>query len=265
MKNLGLNKLFMSVEILSIIQARTGSSRLPKKVLFEIEGIPVIRHVYNRVSSSKLIDSTFVATTDLLEDDGLVFFCEANEIPVFRGSSSNVLDRFYQLAKLINPKYIVRITSDCPVIDPQVIDHIIEEHLKGNFDYTSNTLEIPYPDGQDVEIFNFSSLENAWRNARLASDLEHVTPYIKLNENKFRINKVLSKKSYSKYRWTLDEKEDFELMKEFYKELYRENPLFGMKELLKLNFEKPHLQKINSMHHREEGYKKSLENDYLVK
>lgn len=251
----------MSIKVLAIIQARTNSSRLPGKVLISINKKKIIQHVYDRVSSAKLIDKTYVATTILDSDLELVKVCSKKNINIFCGSSDDVLDRYFQLAKLIKPIHVVRITADCPVIDPLVIDHIIQIHLDGNYDYTSNTLINPFPDGQDVEIFKFSALENAFKNTKMLSEREHVTPYIKFNEKLFNIKKVLSEKDYKKYRWTLDEKEDLEVIKFIYDKLYSKNPLFGMDDILKLYRKNKGLVKINSMYTREEGYKRSLLND----
>jgi spore coat polysaccharide biosynthesis protein SpsF len=255
----------MSRNIIAIIQARTGSSRLFGKVLRKISNKTVIEHIYNRVSSVKSIKKTFLATTILENDIEIIKICSKKKIPTFIGSVNDVLDRYYQLSKLIKPSHIVRITADCPVIDPKIIKKVINVHLKGNYDYTCNTMEIPYPDGQDVEIFKFSSLKKAWLNARLASEREHVTPYIKFNEKLFKIKKIFSKKKYSNFRWTLDEKEDLKLIKIFYNKLYKKNKFFGMKEILDLIQKNKKLTSINSMHIREEGYANSLLNDYYIK
>ena len=250
--------------ILAIIQARTGSTRLPGKVLIKIEGKTVINHVIDRVSKSNNVDKVIVATT--LSEGDLELVKEVSSLGhlVFCGSENDVLDRFYQVAKVYKPSHIVRITADCPVIDPKVIDLVISQHLESNADYTSNTLEAPYPDGQDVEIFSFEALTKAWKEAKLASEREHVTPFIKLDESAFSINKVLSNDDLSNMRWTLDEKEDLELITIIFKELYSEDKLFSMEDILGLYEQNENLKNINKMHLREEGYRKSLENDYIV-
>ena len=242
----------MHDNIVAVIQARTDSTRLPGKVMTKLKDKPVISHVYNRVSASRLVSKTFVATTILDSDNNLAQYCKNNNI-------------YYQLCKSLMVGHIVRITADCPVIDPKVIDHIIKIHIDGNYDYTSNTLEIPYPDGQDVEVFKFSSLEKAWKESKLASEREHVTPYIKFNEDIFHIKKVFLEEDCSFYRWTLDEKEDLELLEVFFEKLYDKNPCFGMEDLILLNRENKDLLRINKMHIREEGYRKSLKNDYSIK
>ena len=250
--------------ILAIIQARTGSTRLPGKVLIKIEGKTVINHVIDRVSKSNNVDKVIVATT--LSEGDLELVKEVSSLGhlVFCGSENDVLDRFYQVAKVYKPSHIVRITADCPVIDPKVIDLVISQHLESNADYTSNTLEAPYPAGHDVEIFSFEAFTKAWKEAKLASEREHVTPFIKLDESAFSINKVLSNDDLSNMRWTLDEKEDLELITIIFKELYSEDKLFSMEDILGLYEQNENLKNINKMHLREEGYRKSLENDYIV-
>ena len=173
---------------LAIIQARTSSTRLPRKVLLPLEDKTVIEHVIERVSMAKLIDEIVVATTIEREDINIVKLVSSLGYRVFAGSKDDVLDRFFQVAKLIKPTNIVRITSDCPLIDPKIIDLVIETHLRENADYTSNTLVETFPDGLDVEIFTFKVLYEAWRNAKLLSEREHVTPYIRNSKRFKKIN-----------------------------------------------------------------------------
>jgi len=254
----------MDNKVIAIIQARLGSRRLPGKVLLNLKGKSVIRHVVERTKAAKLVDNVYVATTILEKDLSIIKECSKYNINIFCGSENDVLDRYFQLAKLLKPDHIVRITADCPVIDPRVIDLVIEDHLSKGADYTSNTLEIPYPDGQDVEVFKFSILKEAWEKASLVSEREHVTPYIKFDEKTFKINKILSTNNNAKLRWTLDEKEDFELISIIYDELYDNNPLFSMEDIIDLLKENSSLVDINSMYIREEGYQRSLENDRII-
>src|SRR3989339_1281991 len=196
--------------ITAIIQARMGSSRLPNKVLKFLGDKTVIEHVCDRVRKSNYIDELFVATTIDINNLQLINLCTSKGIRVFCGSEDDVLDRYYQLAKLIKTDHIVRITSDCPVIDPELIDLIIKSHIQTNSDYTSNTIEDSFPDGLDTEVFKFNSLEKAWKEASLLSEREHVTPYIKKNPNIFTLNSVVSETNYQNKRWTLDTNLDFE-------------------------------------------------------
>jgi len=250
--------------IIAIIQARVGSTRLPNKVMKYLEDKTVIEHVISRVSKSRHIDEVFVATTIDENNLPLVQLCSSQNVRIFCGSEEDVLDRFYQLAKLIRPNHIVRVTADCPVIDPEIIDLIIENHLGLNSDYTSNTIVDSYPDGLDTEIFSFSSLERSWKEANLLSEREHVTPYIKKHPEIFSLNSIVSGINYADKRWTLDTESDYEFLKSIFKILFEKNQFFGMNEILQLLETQPSLEKINSNNIRNEGYLKALKNDKII-
>lgn len=247
--------------ITAIIQARMGSTRLPSKVLKILGGKSVLEQVYDRVKKSKYIDEIFVATTIDNNNLPLINLCSSKGMRVFCGSEDDVLDRYYQLAKLINTDHIVRVTSDCPVIDPELIDFIIESHLQSLSDYTSNTIEDSFPDGLDTEVFKFEALERAWNEAVLISEREHVTPYIKKNPKLFSLNSIVSKTDYRSKRWTLDTSLDFEFLHSVFEDLYEKKPYFGMNDILHLLETKPFLEMINSNIIRNEGYLKSLKED----
>lgn len=250
--------------IAAIIQARMGSTRLPNKVLKILGDKTVLEQVYARVKRSSLVDEIFIATTINRNDLPLLNLCSSNGMRVFCGSEDNVLDRYYQLSNLIKAEHIVRITSDCPVIDSKLIDMLIENHLKSNSDYTSNTLEDSYPDGLDTEVFKFKALEYAWKNALLISEREHVTPYIKKHPELFKLNSIVSETNYSEKRWTLDTDLDFQFLNLIYDELYPQNKNFGMYDILELLKRKPFLELINSNILRNEGYIKSLKEDKSI-
>ena len=245
--------------IVAIIQARTRSTRLPGKVLLELEGESVLSHVIRRVKASKLITNVLVATTIKKEDLAIVRVCSDMDTRVFCGSEEDVLDRYYQAARLLDAVHIVRITADCPLMDPAVIDDIVTLHLREKADYTSNTSEESYPDGLDVEIFRFAILKNAWENACLSSEREHVTPHIKKQPCIFKTVNLKCAADFSKKRWTLDNPEDYEFVKLVYEACYPKNPLFGMKEVLEFLEENPAVEEINRHIRRNEGYAKSLE------
>ena len=251
------------MKIIAIIQARLGSTRLPGKVLLDIEGKTVLEHVIDRVRSSKCIDDIVVATTIQKEDLKIVNLCSNNGTSIYCGSENDVLDRFYQAARLFHADNIVRITSDCPLIDPFLIDKVIKLHLKEKADYTSNTLKETYPDGQDVEIFTFEALKESWKKANLTSEREHVTPYMRKNQAFKRIN-LGSKVDLSKKRWTLDNPEDYVFIKTVYKNLYNKNHFFDMDEILKFLNNNPEIESINQSIGRNEGYLKSLKEDRTV-
>lgn len=252
------------MNVLAIVQARMGSSRLPGKVLLKIIDKTVIEHVVARVLQSRLIDEVVVATSIERNNLPLVKICSDNNIRVFCGSENDVLDRFYQLAKLLQPNHIVRITADCPLIDPDIIDKVIQKHLDDGNDYTSNTNPPTFPDGLDVEVFTFSALENAWEEANLQSEREHVTPYIYKNYF-FKIGSFSSVVNYSNLRWTLDEERDFKLISLIYKELYTNEKLFTYNETLNFIKSNPKLQEINSEINRNEGFVKSVKNDKIAR
>ena len=252
------------IDMLAIIQARTRATRLPDKVLFDLEGKAVLEHVINRAKASKYITDVFVGTTIKKADLKIVKLCAELDVSVFCGSEDDVLDRYYQTARLVRPKHVVRITADCPVIDPMVVDKVIELHIKENADYTSNTFGETYPDGQDVEVFTFEALKESWKNATLASEREHVAPYMRNNPEKFRQASLNYKNNLSNKRWTLDNKEDYELLKIIFKNFYHQNPLFGMNDILDFLGKNPDVERINMHIMRNDGYAKSLREDRML-
>lgn len=250
--------------IFAIIQARMGSTRLPGKVMMDLCGSPVIGHVINRLKESKLIDEIIIATSVDSNNKPIIDFCQKNNVNYYVGSEDDVLDRYYKTAvdnKIDDDDIIIRITSDCPLIDPFVVDKVIEEHIFSNNDYTTNVIKCTYPDGLDCEVFNFSILKDAWINANLSSQREHVTLYIRDNPDKFRLGNVENEVDLSDLRWTLDEEEDFIFINEVYKNLYKEGYFFTMDDIVKLIDEKPKLLEINSKFTRNEGLVKSLLED----
>ncbi|PIR06977.1 MAG: hypothetical protein COV55_00950 [Candidatus Komeilibacteria bacterium CG11_big_fil_rev_8_21_14_0_20_36_20] len=255
--------------IVAIIQARMSAERLPNKVIADIAGKPMIWHVVNRVKSTSKIDKVILATSDKLIDQKLVEVASQIGIDVYTGSESDVLDRYYQAAKKYKTDIIVRITGDCPLIDPNIIDKTIEYFLKNNFDYvstahTNKSMDSAYPDGLDTEVFNFSSLEKAWKEAKLKSEREHVTPYIWNNSQIFKINTFQGDdcdQDYSQMRWTVDEERDLKFVREVYKNLYKDRNIFFMKDILNLLKDYPELLEINSDIKRDDGYFKSLKEE----
>jgi spore coat polysaccharide biosynthesis protein SpsF len=249
------------MNIIAIIQARTSSTRLPGKVLKIIEGKTVLEHVINRVRAAKNLDDVIVATTVKKEDLKIVKLCSYLGISVFCGSEEDVLDRYYQAARAFKANHIIRITADCPLIDPMVIDKVIELYFKKNADYATNTLPETFPDGLDNSIFSFETLSVAWKNAKLSSEREHVTPYIRKNPNIFKIVNLKCNIDLKDKRWTIDEPEDLKFIKIIYKNLYYEDSLFGMEAILNYLKENPEIEKINKNIIRNEGYFKSLNED----
>lgn len=251
--------------IIAIIQARVSSVRLAKKVLLTLEGKTVLEQVIDRVKNSKLIQEVIVATTVLKEDLKIVRLCSARGVIVYCGSEKDVLDRYYQAAQLLKAEHIVRITADCPLIDPEIIDEVIRLHLFKKADYTSNTIKETFPDGEDVEIFTIDTLKRVWQDARLPSEREHVTPYIYKNHPKlFKLANLESPDNLCQKRWTLDEKQDYKFITLIYKFLYKRNKIFGMPEILGLLRRHPEYEDINHNIKRNQGYLKSLKEDKIL-
>ena len=202
--------------IVGLLQARMSSTRLPGKVLKEILGRPMILQQLARLSRCKNIERLIVATSIDQADDVLARTCEGAGYEVFRGDLDNVLDRFKSALTGIECDHVVRLTADCPLTDPELIDEIIESHLASGADYTSNTLKPTYPDGLDAEVFKFGALCQAWEHATLPSHREHVTPYIYNHPELFSLNSFEAEEDLSDHRWTVDESEDFQFVSEVY-------------------------------------------------
>lgn len=247
--------------ILAIIQARFNSSRLPGKILKEISGKPLLAHVIERVKLSGQVSKVILATTVHPNDNATCDQAQKCGVDCFRGNEEDVLDRYYSAAKRYNGESILRVTADCPLIDPEITDRIIEKYLEGGLDYVSNTIEPTFPDGLDSEVFSFKALEKAWKEAKKLSEREHVTPYLWNHPQNFRIKNVAYEKNLSGLRWTVDTKEDLEFVKEVYKDLYREGQIFYMRDVLHLMERRPELLKINRHPVRNEGYLHSLSKD----
>ena len=239
-----------SLKIVTVIQARTGSSRLPNKVMMSLSGAPLLIRMVERVKRSKLTGTIVVATTDESSDDPIEVLCKENNLNLFRGNTTDLLDRHYQAAKLSNADTVVKIPSDCPLIDPNIIDKVLKFYIdnSGRFDFVSNLHPATYPDGNDVEIMSFKVLEEAWNNAKKELEREHTTPYFWENQDKFRIGNVTWETGldYSMtYRFTIDYLKDYNFIKSVYDELYPINPNFTLQDILDLLEKKPEIKKIN--------------------
>jgi glutamate-1-semialdehyde 2,1-aminomutase/spore coat polysaccharide biosynthesis protein SpsF len=234
-----------------------GSSRLPKKSLADICGRPMLARLLDRVRAVRLLDKIVVATTDQASDDPIAQFCQQEGVSCFRGSEQDVLDRFYCAAKKLEADTVVRITADCPLIDPEVIDKVIARFKNGDCDYASNALRYTYPDGLDTEVFSFAALEQAWREATKPSEREHVTPY--LRSRKFRTVNVESDSPVNpnRYRWTVDNAADLQFVRGIY-EAMNGNGSFGYKDIFELLRRRPDLAAIQTETLTNEGYYRSL-------
>lgn len=247
------------MKISIIIQARTDSKRFPKKVLCLIDNKPVLWHVINQCKKTNL--EVIVVTTKRKMDDPIIEIAKNTRVKFFRGSKNDVLDRYYQAAKKFGLEGIIRITADCPIIDPKESIKVIKSLESGKYDYVALD-EKSYPDGLDTEGFTFESLEIAWKNARLQSDREHVTPYIRKKKNNFKKMLISYKNNLSNLRWTIDYKEDLEFLKAIFAEL-RNKKIIHMKDVLKVLERNPQIVQINLLHKRNEGYHHSLRNEKI--
>jgi spore coat polysaccharide biosynthesis protein SpsF len=245
----------------AIIQARMGSTRLPGKILLDIgPGVSVLDCMLARVAACKEIDTTIIATTTNEKDQVLVDYLTERNIPQYVGSEEDVLDRYYQAAKAHGAKegdVIVRMTSDCPLIDPKVADTTVRFFKDGDYDYASNNLEpYTYADGMDTEVFSFETLERAWKEAVTPAHREHVTFYMWKNPDIFKIGQYVNpKEGQQAYRLTLDYQEDLDVLSDVYTHLYPTNPLFTMEDILFYLDEHPEIKKINTDVERNASWK----------
>jgi spore coat polysaccharide biosynthesis protein SpsF len=247
--------------ILGILQARLSSTRLPGKVLAPILDRPMLLHQIERVRRAQSLNDLVVATSEHPEDDLIFGLCCEHGIRCARGSLDDVLDRFVTAARPFSPGYVVRLTGDCPLTDQDVIDAVVDFAISGDFDYATNAIQPTYPDGLDVEVIRMSALEEAWREASLRSEREHVTPFLHKQPDRFRIGHFRSQPDLSGLRWTVDETADLEFVRAIYERLWLAKPMFGMNDILALLEQEPELARINNSFKRNEGYAISLEND----
>lgn len=251
-------------KVTCIIQARTRSERLPNKVLKEIENLPMICHIINRVKKAKNIDQIILATSNTDTDKILLDIAKKFKIIGFAGDEKDVLDRFYNAAITYAANPIVRITGDCPLVDPILLDKMVEFYQANDYDYMSNTIERTFPDGLDIEIFSSEVLKISNKEAKWLSEREHVTPYILKNQNDFRVYNYKNKQNLSNLRWCVDEEDDLIMIRKIFQEM-RPNQFFSTDDALKIILKRPDISKINSGIMTNEGYEKSLKNDRIVR
>jgi len=237
----------MKNKVIAVIQARTGSSRLPGKVLSEISEKPMLWHVVDRLKHANTLDSIIIATTDKQKDDCLADFCGRHGILVSRGSEEDVLDRYYKAAKEYRAEVVVRITGDCPLVDPEIVDNVVSSYLKNsnNLAGASNTIERTYPRGLDAEAVSFLALQETWKNAREPYQREHVTTYIYEHPKVYKMLSVKHDENLSYLRWTVDEEADLRFVREIYERLYKKNSIFLTNNVLEVLKKEPSLAKIN--------------------
>ena len=244
------------MKVVAIIQARMSSTRLPGKVLMPLAGKPVLAHVVQRTQACRKVDEVVVATSTDLSDDTIEQWCADNQVSYYRGSLNDVLDRYYYAAKLHGADAIVRITADCPAIDPHTVDEVIQGFIDGGYAFYGLSGE--FPDGLDCTVFSFKAIEQAWREAKLPSEREHVGPYIEKNPQLFKSGGLKKYTGLSHMRWTLDEPRDYQFLCQVFDQLVLQDKLFNAEDVLRILKDQPELQTINQTIVRNEGYLKSL-------
>jgi len=242
------------VKVAAIIQARMGSTRLPGKILKKVLDKTLLEYQIERVKRANTIDEIIIATTTKESDDQIVRLCQQLSIPYYRGSEEDVLSRYYEAATKFNVDVIVRLTSDCPIIDSNVINKVVGHYLENQnqYDYVSNTLTRTYPRGMDTEVLSYEGLKRDHEQARERTYREHVTAYIYHHPDQFRLCNVLNEKDESKHRWTVDTEEDFQLVERIISTIYPENNFFNMSDVLHLMDQNPTWFDINN--HIEQKY-----------
>ncbi len=236
-----------------------SSTRLPGKVLMPLAGKPVLWHVVNRIHACQTISEVVVATSTDPTDDAIDAWCQSENLSCYRGSLFDVLDRYYQAGLLHTADVVVRITADCPAIDPNIVDEVVHGFLAGGYEFYGLAGE--FPDGLDCTVFAFSALARAWREAVLPSEREHVGPYIEKHPEIFKSGSLEKFSGLSRYRWTLDEPRDYEFLCIVFSRLYRHGEIFLAEDILALLKTEPELMQLNSDILRNEGYLKSLTED----
>lgn len=252
------------LKIVTVIQARTGSSRLPQKVLKPVCGKPLLLRMIERVKAANLAGEIVVATSTHKNDDVIENLCKEENVNCFRGNLNDLLDRHYKASKKFKADAVAKIPSDCPLIDPKIIDNVYKYFIDNfdKYDFVSNLHPATYPDGNDVEIMSFKTIETAWKEASRKLEREHTTPFIWENPERFRIGNVEWETGLdysSEHRWTIDYEEDYIFIRTVYEELYHKNPSFGIYDILNLLKEKSFIYEINCKYAGKYWYENHLD------
>jgi len=249
--------------VIAIIQARMGSTRLPGKVMLTVNGRPIIDYMIERLRMVSSIDKIIIATTNNPADERIVKWCNESNVLCFRGDENDVLSRYYECANKFNATTIVRMTSDCPLIDPLIVDEVVKcFNMRTDIDFVSNTVPLPclYPDGMDVEVFSMKLLKESHHEAKLPSEREHVTFYM-WKTGKYRTYRLDPAEDISQYRFTVDYIQDFEIIKAVLGGLYIKNKTFSLGDLIEFMHANPHLGDLQKNIVRNEGWQNSFKKD----
>ncbi|ALW86655.1 acylneuraminate cytidylyltransferase [Hymenobacter sedentarius] len=238
-------------KIVTVVQARMGSSRLPGKVLLPLAGQPLLARMVARVQRAQLAGTVVVATTTEATDDAVAECCATHGLACFRGDALDLLDRHYQAARHYGADVVLKIPSDCPLIDPAIIDEVVGFylHFSDRYDFVSNLHPATFPDGNDVEVMPFAALETAWREAQRPLEREHTTPFFWENPDRFRVGNVAwdTGQDFSMtHRWTIDYPEDYAFISAVYDALYPTIPAFGLDDILNLISKRPEIAQLNA-------------------
>lgn len=250
--------------ITAIIQARMGSKRLPGKVLMPILGQPMLALHVQRVQAARLVDQVVIATSGHPSDQPIIEFAAERDIACIRGAVDDVLDRYYMAAKRTQSDHIVRLTGDCPLVDPALIDRVIRTHVHDENDYTSNVFPPTYPDGMDIEVMTFAALNEAWSYADKPSEREHVTSYFRRALEHIQIGNIAHDTDLSDLRITVDEAIDFEVVTAVFEGLVANGLNFGLSDIVQFLADHPHIAQKNAACERNSGFAESLKKDALL-
>lgn len=243
----------------AVLQGRIGSTRLPGKVLLPLAGKPVIQHVYERILHCRNVDRIIIATSIEPADDPIAELFDKLGVQVFRGSNEDPLDRYYRAATHHGLQHIVRIMADCPLVDPEIVDEVIDRYFSGGHDFCY--LGGEFPTGLDTTVFSHAALERCWRESRRQSEREHVTAYMSHNPDLFNIGIHEKFEGLSHLRWVMDYEADYRFVAEVYQALYQPGQVFLSADILALLHKQPQLLRINAGIPRDEGYRKAIEQE----
>lgn len=245
--------------VTAILQGRLSSTRLPGKVMLPLVEKPVMQHVYERILHCRFLDRIIIATTKNPEDDAIDELFGRLNVPVFRGSASDPLDRYYRAAKQFNVHHIVRIMADCPLVDPQVVDAVVKQYFNGNYDFCY--LGGDFPVGLDTTVFSFSTLEQCWLKSEYQYEREHITLYITSHPEKFKIGVCELFNGLGHLRWAMDHQVDYELIRAIYNALYQPGKIFLTRDVLEFLRTQVRLSQLNSGIPRDEGIRRAIEEE----